>query len=164
MLFNSIEINVITNKKNKILSIAKAIFWTRYKDHDCELLSELETKENYFLFDDSFKKIRLSPRTGGKMLQIFGREICHLKIWCSSKVISQYIEKYVSDLLIKFEIGFVNDDTFYHIANSFEKVYELSITFNQYREDRAGNLSLSQLFPNLRRFSLKNVHFIDTSL
>lgn len=174
LIFDQLSIESIihlldVSATHTILYAARATFWRRYKDYAMRVLSESESEHrSYFSINYNPNILGITTKEAPKILRYFGSVFRHLIVEQPSTIITKYINKYLSNSLTKFEILSVrdNDDTLYHITKPFTEVQEFKLTFDRYRFERpiqTGNLSLCQLFPNLRELSLYNFKTYDNS-
>lgn len=156
-------LNLVKAKPAPTISAAfEQIFWKTYKDYPVHMSADFSRIKNIH-FNNETKQIRIPLNKAVKLLRIIGSGIRDLVVSFPSANVSQCINKYAGDSLIKLKIE--NDEnSFVYFKQPFEKLVELSFDYSQYNETIAEQLPLNQQFPQLRRLTLKTYQRIHSDI
>lgn len=135
-----------------LYSIARDSFQRKYKEYTVHVAND--TQPNLFC-DDASKLVYVPMKEAPKLLRMFGNGIRTLSVKHPPTIVSQYINKYTRNSLIKIDMIAIENDTFEHLTNSFSAVQLLSLR----DKVKGAHLPLNHIFPNIRRLEI-NSNFV----
>lgn len=155
-------------ESNKYFSLlASGIFKRKFSKKVIKIMgsSAIGSVKHIYYNDDT---IELQDyETIPKVLRHFGHLISRLKLEHSfvfdSKIkhINRYINLYC-DSMVDFDVHSANEDFFHEMTKSFERVENLVIR-GRFKSLDSKTLNLNELYPAMKRLSLRNVKVFDFS-
>lgn len=153
-------------------SVSYAIFYRRYRDYEVSISKSISGER--IKLSDAMRRIEICEfDTIISMLKHFGWAFKTLEIQNidiernKSAIVNEFISNYTADSLKHLKLDSVKEDTL-QTFKPFQSLEEITIEVGMHGLQN-GNISLNQLFPNLRclrlylRFEIDN-SFIDSDL
>lgn len=161
LIFDELDLGdmlkLLKDYPDKMLSaVANEYFWRKYKDYTVQINCTSESNE--IQLNDE-KKCIFVENKAALFLRLFGGVIRNLKVLDPSTLVTQYINKYTSDSLIKLQMRFwvgalqiLIQNPLEHFKKPFSELVDFAIFTKG--KIKSGILPFNQLFPKLRQLEL----------